>query len=505
MEGLGTLFIGFQILFSNPFLIVLVFIGVFLGIVFGAIPGLTAALAISLLLPFTFAMAPTQGITLLIAIYVGGISGGLISATLLNIPGTPASIVTTFDGSPMARNGQPGNALLIGTFASLIGGIFSAVCLVIISPVLATFSLKFGSWEYFALGVMGLCIVVGLCSDDVVKGFISAIIGLIIGMIGIDPVSASARFTFGQWQLGAGFDTLAVLMGLFALCEILTQLKTMGKSEYKLIKLDKVPLIPTKGMLKGTWKTMINSSIIGSLVGILPGVGQTTASFLAYTQAKETSKEPEKFGTGCAEGIIASEAANNAVCGGALIPMLTLGIPGDVVTAILLGSLVVHGLQPGPLLFQSSKDFVGIVFVAFILSNIVMYIQQMGLMKAFVQLIKVPLNILSPIIILMCMIGSMAANNRVFDCGVLVLMGIVGYLLINNKFPLPPLVLGYVLSEIVELNFRVAVIASSGSIMPLFKRPIALVLILFGVFMLVLQLVRNNKNRKKGKETILDS
>lgn len=503
MEGLETLMIGMQALLSDPIMFLLIFAGSFLGILFGAIPGLTGALAISLLLPFTYVLSPQMGISFLIAIYVGGISGGLISAILLNIPGTPASIVTTFDGSPMAKNGKPVDALMIGTFSSLIGGLFSAVCLVIISPMLAEFSLKFGSWEYFAMGLMGLFIVVGLCSEDLVKGFISATLGIILGMVGIDPVSTTTRFTFGLWQLGAGFDTLAVLMGLFALAEILNQLKMFGM-DYKVIKVGKMTLLPTKDMLKGTGKTMLVSSIIGTVIGILPGVGQTTASFLAYNQAKSSSKNPEKFGTGCREGIVASEAANNAVCGGALIPMLTLGIPGDVVTAILLGSLVVHGLQPGPLLFESSKDYVGVIFGAFILSNIVMYIMQLGLMKAFVKMIKVPLNIMSPVILLMCMIGSMAANNRIFDCGVLIGLGVLGYFLTNNKFPLPPLVLGYVLSEIVELNFRIGVIASSGSVMPLFTRPIAMVLLLFGVFTLVVQIVRSSRNRKKGVETILD-
>lgn len=285
--------------------------------------------------------------------------------------------------------------------------------MIVLSGPMATFALQFGYWEYFAMGIMGLCIVVSLVGKDMLKGFMAACLGLIAGMVGTDAVSTVTRFTYGFWQLNGGFDELPVLMGLFAICEIMVCLRTINQRTER-IPLDKVPMLPKKEWLKGTGKTMTVSSLIGTFIGILPGVGQTTASLLAYTQAKQTSKHPEKFGTGIPEGIVASEAANNAVCGGALIPMMAIGIPGDVITAILLGALVLHGLQPGALLFNSKPDVVGVIFASYIIANIVMYLMQLGLMRVFVQMLKVPLNLLYPIILCACMVGGMVTNNRVF-------------------------------------------------------------------------------------------
>src|SRR5665647_3732327 len=379
MDGLQALSIGFQYFVDYPQILLFLIIAVFAGMVFGAIPGLTAALGVTLMLPFTFAMPPQEGLAILIGIYVGGISGGLVSAVLLNIPGTPASIVTTFDGSPMARNGRPDDALSLGVFSSLIGGLLSAFALIVISPQLAKVALVFGPWEYFAMGIMGLSVVVSICSKDITKGFMAAIIGILLASVGIDPVSAAHRFEFGFWQLGAGLDILATLMGLFAITEILSQLRNIHL-EYKAISVSKLRYIPRVKLIKeGGWINYILGGVIGTFVGILPGVGQSTASLLTYNTARQLSKTPEKYGTGCAEGIVASESANNACCGGALIPMMTMGIPGDVVTAILLGGLIVHGLQPGPLLFSTNPDVVGVIFVAYVLSNMIMYIMLMGL------------------------------------------------------------------------------------------------------------------------------
>jgi putative tricarboxylic transport membrane protein len=483
MEGIASLQTGLLYLIQQPTLVVLVFAGVFFGIIFGAIPGLTGALAVTLLLPFTYSMVPESGLTLLVSVYVGAISGGLISATLLNIPGTPASICTTFDGSPMARKGRGGDALVLGTFASLVGGLFSGVCMIFVAPKLAKIALIFGSWEYFAMGVMGLCVVVSLCSKDRVKGLMSAILGLLLSMVGMDPVSSVNRLTFGNWQLNGGFDVLATLMGLFALAEVLTQAKTFNQ-KIEAIKVQKVKLWPNRKMLEGSGRTFAISSIIGTIVGILPGVGSATASMLSYTQAQQISKQPEKFGTGHEEGIIASEVANNAVCGGALIPMMALGIPGDLITAVLLGALVVHGIQPGPQLFTNSGTLVGVIFFTYILANIVMYIMEMGLMRVFIKLLKIPLNYLLPLILLMCMVGAITANNRVFDAWTLFFVGVVGFVLINCDFAVAPIVLGFILGPIVESNFRTAVIASQGSVLPLFSAPIAVGLLVFGVLML---------------------
>lgn len=493
---MSTLFMGLQTFIDEPILFVLLTAGVFFGMVFGAIPGLTAALAVSLLLPFTFAMTAHQGITTLIGVYVGGISGGLIAAILLNIPGSPASLVTCFDGSPMARKGHANDALTLGVFSSFVGGIMSAVLLMAIAPQLAKIALKFGAWEYFAMGLMGLSVVVSLCADDKIKGFLSAIVGLVLAMVGMDAVSGIPRFTFGFWQLNGGLDTLDVLMGLFAMTEVLQQLKTIDR-KFAIMDPGKVKAVPTREMLKGTLKTHIIGGLIGTFIGILPGIGQTTASLMSYSTNMQLSDHPEKFGTGITEGIVASEVANNSCCGGALIPMMTLGIPGDLVTSILLGGLIVHGLQPGPLLFTTSMDIIGIIFAAYLLSNIIMYVMEMGLMKVFIKLLKVPMNLLLPIILLMCVVGTITVNNRVFDSWVLLGVGVIGYFLVNNGFPLAPIVLGYILGSIIESNMRTALISNQANFMSLFTKPISVGLLLFAVFMFVFPIILKKRNAKK--------
>jgi len=495
MSGISTFFLGCTKIFSDPMILVLIILGVFMGVVFGSIPGLTGALGISLILPFTYKITAEYGLSVLIAIYVGSIAGGLISAILLNIPGTPSSLVTCFDGAPMAKK-SPGKALVLGTFSSLVGGLAGGFAMILLSGPLATFALQFGYWEYFSMGVMGLCIVVSLVGKDMLKGYIAACIGLLIGMVGTDSVSTVTRFTYGFWQLNGVFSTLPVLMGLFALTEIMVCLRTINQRTERLT-LDRVPLLPKREWLKGTGKTMATASLIGTGVGILPGVGQTTASLLAYTQAKQTSKHPEEFGTGCNEGVVASEAANNAVCGGALIPMMAIGIPGDVITSILLGALVLHGLQPGALLFNSKPEVVGVIFAAYIFANIIMYLMMLGLMQVFVQMLRIPLNLLYSIILCACMVGAMVTNNRVFDAGVLIVFGIIGYFLVNNDYPIPPLVLGFVLSSTIEKNFRTAMIATDGSFLPLFQRPIALILLAVGILMALMPTLRKLKNKKK--------
>lgn len=499
MEIFSTLISGLSAFVADPTMLILLVIGVFFGMVFGAIPGLTAALGVTLILPFTYNMAPSMGLSTLIAIYVGGISGGLISACLLNIPGSPASLVTCFDGAPMARNGRPADALALGVFASLVGGLFSGLIMVIVAPQLAKVALLFGSWEYFSLGIMGLMVVVSICSNNMIKGLISAVIGLLIATVGMDPVSSSVRMTFGLWQLNAGFSLLATLMGLFALCEILVQTRDLGV-KFNILDTGKIRLFPRKELIQGKTRVFSVSSIIGTVIGILPGIGQSTASMLSYNTARQMSSEPEKFGTGYEEGVIASEAANNAVCGGAMIPMMTLGIPGDTVTAILLGGLVVHGIQPGPLLFTRSADLVGVIFVAYLISCIVMYFMEMGLMKMFIKMLKIPLNILLPVILVMCVVGTFTTNNRIFDVYVFFFIGILGYILVSNGFPLAPTVLGYILAKTIESNLRTGLIGSNGSFAGFFDSTLSVCLIVFGLVLLLLpSVLAKIKAKKKAK------
>lgn len=490
---------GFAQVFQ-PATILCLILGVLGGTIFGAIPGLTAALGVTLMLPFTYSMATGQSISMLMGIYVGGISGGLVASILLNIPGTPASLVTTFDGAPMARQGKAAQALSLGVFASLVGGIISALALCIIAPQLAKVALVFGSWEYFAMGIMGLSVVVAMSAKDPIKGFISATIGIIISLIGIDPISSSPRFTFGFWQLSAGCDQLATLMGLFALSEVLGQLMSIHTKK-NVLQVGKVTWLPPKEMIKGKLVNFLSGSVIGTVVGILPGVGQATASLLAYNQARQSSKDPDSFGKGNPDGIIASETANNACCGGALIPMLTLGIPGDQVTAILIGGLVIHGLQPGPMLFTTSGEIVGTMFVSYIISCVIMFIVMLALMRLFIKVLKIPMNYLLPVILVMCMIGAFTSNNRLFDCWVLLVVGLLSYVLIKLEFPLAPLVLGFILGPMIEKNFRLGVISSKGSVAQLFTRPIAVCLLLFGLVMLLWPAAKAMlKKRKTAKQ-----
>jgi putative tricarboxylic transport membrane protein len=312
----------------------------------------------------------------------------------------------------------------------------------------------------------------------------------------MDPVTSVNRLTFGRWELGAGLAMLPTLMGLFALAEVLNQLKTADQ-QAKAIEFTRMAWWPPKGLLKGTGKTMGVGAVIGTIIGILPGVGSATASMVSYTQAQQMSKTPEKFGTGCAEGIVASEVANNAVCGGALIPMMSLGVPGDLITAVLLGALVVHGIQPGPQLFRTGGELVGIIFFAYIVANLVMYLLMMLSMRTFVRLLKVPLNYLLPAILLMCVVGAVTTNNRIFDAWTLFAVGVAGYVLLCCNFAVAPMVLGFILGPMVESNFRTAVIAGRGSVLGFFSHPIAVTLVAFGILMVALDFIRGLSKKKK--------
>ena len=498
MSVFGLILEGAGEVIFNPLTLLYLVVGTFGGIIFGAIPGLTGALGVSLMLPFTFSMEPTQGLSMLIGIYVGGVSGGLIASIMLNIPGNAAAIVTCFEGSPMARNGHPYRALSYGATASLIGGIFSGIVMILVATKLARFGLMFGAWEYFALGIMGLAVVVSLCSEDMIKGLISAIIGMILAMVGLDKLSFVERFTFGYWRLSSGFTEMTVLMGFFALGEILVQLVNLGKPMHEVKSDERHSVIPQKGAFKGLGKTISVSAVIGTFIGILPGVGQSTAALVAYNQAKNTSKHPEKFGTGCAEGIVAPETANNAVCGGALIPMLTLGIPGDTITAMLLSGLIVHGLAPGAMLFDHNPEVVGSVYFAYMLACVVMYGLYILFIKYFIKILSTPMNYMFPVILLMCLIGALTTNNRVFDIWIFCVMGVLGYIFNRVGIPLAPLTLGYVLGPTVELNFRTAIISFQGNVGSLFTRPIALVLLAIAAIMLLWPMLKKAVASRKG-------
>ena len=494
-----AIILGFQTLFSTPSVFFLMVGGIFMGIIFGAIPGLTATLGVTLMIPFTFSMGAEQGLALLVGIFVGGISGGLITAILINIPGTPASIATVWDGYPMAKNGRAGRALSLGVFASFVGGTLSAIALFTFAPLIAKVALKMQSWEMFSVCLMGLVVVSVLTSEDVIKGLLGVFIGLLLGTIGMDMILGTSRWTFGHWQLMNGIQATALMMSLFAIREILDQIVHIHKPRERM-QLEKVSFLPPfKDIKKESWRAMGIGGITGTIIGILPGIGQNVAAILSYNQVKSLSKYPEKFGTGIAEGIVSCESANNAVNGGALIPLVTLGIPGDLVTAALIGGLMIHGLQPGPRLFLDSPGVVGTIMVVYFLANVVMYIMELGLLKVFVKIIQVKLSYLFPAVIIFCVLGVYALNNLTFDIWILIIFAVVAYILNQFQIDLVTIILGFILGPIIEKYFKVGMNLTEGKFSGILDRPIAVAFLIIAVLFLftplVTRLIKKRINR----------
>ena len=477
----------------DPFIIFLIAVGVIVGIIFGSIPGLTATMAVVMFLPVTYAMTPVQGISMLVALYIGGISGGLISAILLNIPGTPSSVATCFDGRPLAEKGQAPKALGVGVVFSFIGTIIGVALLIVISPMLASVAIKFGPFEYCALTILALSLVITLTGKDMVKGLIGAVIGTTLATVGLSPIDSKQRFTFDITNLTAGFKLLVVLIGLFAITEVVKYAATVRKPENFTIEDD----VKIHGVgfsfqeFKSQIVNAIRSALIGVGIGILPGIGGGVSCMVSYTVAKNSSKYPEKFGTGIIDGVVASETSNNGCIGGAMIPLLALGIPGDAVTAMLLGGLMVHNVSPGPLIFQKSGATVYGIFFAMIIAAIMMLIFMLIGMKGFIKVLKVPKNYLLPIIVVLCCVGAIGDSNRVFDVWGVLIFGIVGYLLIKAKIPTSPLILGFILGPTLESNLRkVSQLISTDSPM---DHPIFIGFMILTVIVVVLSLRSNKK------------
>lgn len=491
---------GFSAVFTVKAML-LIALGVALGIIFGAIPGLTATMAVALCLPITFGMSPIEGMSLLIGLYIGGVSGGLISAILLRIPGTPSSIATTFDGHPMAAKGEAGKALGIGIVFSFIGGLISIIILMFISPPLADIALKFGPFEYFAIAIFSLTMISSLSTGSLAKGLISGLIGMALATVGTAPIDAYPRFTMGISELDAGFALLPALIGLFAISEILkTAESSISITDGEIRDYSIKGFGFTMPEFIGQSWNLIRSSLIGTGIGILPGIGGGTSNIISWLTAKNQSKYPEKFGTGIMDGIVASEAANNASIGGALVPLLTLGIPGDTVTAMLLGGLMIHGLTPGPLLFSTSGEIVYGIFAALIIANVVMLIMEFFGMRMFVRLLSIPKHILLPVIIALCVVGSFGLNNRVFDVWSLVFFGLLGYVLEKFDYPLTPIILGFILGPIAETNLRRGLMYTNGNFLPFLTKPIAATFLIIALISAVMSVRNNMKKAKEEKE-----
>lgn len=490
-----------QLILSEPMSLAWIIIGVVLGIIFGAIPGMSATMAIAIFLPITYGLTSLEGITVIVSLYVGGISGGLISAILLNMPGTPSSVATTFDGRPMALKGQADKALGAGIVFSTLGTILSIVALITVAPMLANVALKFGPHEYFAVTFFSLSLIITLSSSSLKKGMISGLLGLAFATVGLDAISSAPRFTFGIDSVRSGFDILTVLVGLYAITEVLSSAENVndiGNTQTSDIKMKGFGI--TFEEFRGQIGNFFRSSIIGTLIGILPGVGGGTSNIVAYTAAKNRSKHPERFGKGELTGVVASESANNGIIGGAMIPLLTLGIPGDTATAMMLGALILHGITPGPMIFQTHGSLVYAIFIVLILATVVMFAAQFIGLKGFIKVLKVPKYYLLPLIIVLCGVGAFGLNNRIFDVGSIVFFGIIGYALSKFHYPLPPMVLGFILGPILEKNLRTGLIASQGNVLEFLTRPISGVIIIFTIAFIIYSMRKVKKSNKLKKE-----
>ena len=451
----------------DPLTLALLAIGVAAGLIAGAIPGFTIAMAVVLTLPFTFGMAPIQGLATMIGVFVGGLSGGLMAAILTGIPGTPSAVATTFDGFPMARGGRPGLALGIGVWASFAGGLISAVILVTLAPVLARIGLEFGPWDYFALIAFALTITASLAGEDILKGLIAGALGLLAATVGEDNINGVARFTFGIDALHQGFAYLPVLIGLFAFSQLMSDVADPMRARSPLLDVPRAAVrIRHRQAIRtvaGEWATLVRSSLIGVFTGILPAAGSSISNILAYDQARKASAHPERFGTGIPAGIVASESANNATAGGALITMMALGIPGDIVTAVMLGALLIHDVVPSPSFIADAPVLAYGIFIAFFLAHFVMIALQAVCLRGFLLVTRVPMYVLAAVILAYCAVGVFALNNVDFDLWTLLLFGLAGTGLRALGLPLAPMILGVVLGTTAEVNLSRALTISDGA------------------------------------------
>ena len=440
-------------------------LGVLIGAIFAAIPGLSVILCIILFLPVTYTMSAIPGMMFLLGIYCAGGYGGSVSAILINTPGTPHAAATMMDGHPLSKQGRTKAALKIALYASTFGGIFSALVLLFLGPQVAKISAMLGTAEYFMVCLFGMTIIAGVSGKSLTKGIIAACLGLLVSCIGADPMTSYDRFTFGISRLYLGLDTAVVLIGLFALVEIIS--KSELKRDQLNLKAGKLGEKDDGKITKEEWKRMIRpmflSSIIGSCVGIVPGTGASEASWFSYNTAKNMSKHPEEFGKGSVEGIAAAESANNAVCGATLVPLLTLGIPGDGCVAIMLSALMINGLNPGLSLFTTDGDIMYAIMLGLILVNIFMLIQGRYLTGLFAKVVSIPAEILTPIIVIFCFAGAYSVNNNYFDLSVALIFGVISYLMRKLELPAVPMLLGLVLGGMTETNFRRALLISDGS------------------------------------------
>lgn len=492
---LESLLGGFINVFT-PIHIIMLMAGIFIGIIGGAIPGISGTMLVVVLLPVAYGLDPIPAFLLLTAIYTTAVFSGSISAILFKTPGAPEAVATVFDGYEMTKKGQAGEALGISIFSSATGGIIGCIILIFLTPVLATFALRFSSAEYFSLVFLALVVVIVLGGGSFVKSMIGVLLGLLVATIGIDPLSGAGRFTFGTTGLQSGIDFVAVIVGLFALAEVFR--KGQEHISIKQTAMKVVTKLPNLKMLQKLKGVITRSTFLGVFIGILPGVGATTASMVSYSLNVSLSKKPEEYGTGKPEGVAAPESANNAAAMGAIVPLLALGIPGSATTAILLGAFVMNGIQPGPLMFEQQSVLVYTIFAGLIIANLSVLVFSKFFIKIFAQLIRAPYYIIGPLIIIFCFVGTYAVRNSMFDVGVMIVAGIVGYVFEKAKFPLAPIILGLVLGTMAEEEFRRALIKSGDDFSVFFTQPISGVFISLALLSLLIPLYKIIKRKKNA-------
>lgn len=464
--------------------LLLMLVGTFGGLIIGALPGLSAFTALAIMLPFTFGMNPISGLCFLVAVYVGGSSGGLISAVLLGIPGTPSSIATCFDGYPMAQQGKSKTALSAAIMSSFVGGIFGAVVLSFVGPYIAQIALKLSSYDYFGIILFALTTVSSLAGKNMVKGLIACLLGICLSCVGTDGLSSVYRYTFGITKLANGFSLVPVLIGLFAVSQIMATARdkaSVKSLDFSGTNQNEGEKFTFRDYFKRI-KMIIPVSLMGLIIGVLPGLGGNISNLMAYSYAKKTSKHPETFGKGEVDGVIASETANNATVGGAMIILLTLGIPGDNATSIILAGFQMHDIAPGPLLFKTQGELVYAILAAFVLANILFFLMEYFGLPIFTKMLSIPSMLLLPIVIVCCFVGSYCANNNTLDILIMVIFGLIGYVLKRNNFPLAPMVVGFILAPMLELYLRRSLMKTGGQWLPIISSPVAAICILATVF-----------------------
>lgn len=501
--SVGSIYTDGWSLVANPKTLSLVFLAVIIGMVVGAIPGLTANMSVAVLVPLTFGMDATDAIGFLAGIWMGSLYGGTLPAILINLPGTPADLMTTIDGYPMSRRGEGGRAIGIGVLSSFLGGVFSILILATAGPTLAGFARSFGSAEYFAVAVLGLSVIAFVSGTSMLKGLAAAMIGLLMGVVGRDLLTGQPRLTFGNAEAMGGLGFIAIVVGIFGLAEVIEQI--YGRQHR--IKQRPQEVRNVWSAVKDVWPlkwVVTRSATIGTLVGVVPGAGPTIASVISYGTQKQLSKNPEQMGKGAPEGVSASDTANNSAAGGGLLTMLSLGIPGDSLTAILLGALVIQGVQPGPLLFDNNPEIVSAIFISLMIANVGLLLVGMFGARHFSKVLNVPRTLLYPAIVVLCITGSYALRGSLFDVGVMFGSALLGFLFSRLDIPKAPLVLAVILGPILETNLRRMLQLHDGSVtdsaVTLATSPVAAPVLAVTLVLFLLPVIRGFRDRRKTVE-----